>query len=184
MSVQCSQCGADLEGFEQGVPCPQCGGIKRNVIVSPPPLQLTVTLYPPTVIVVKHWDRLLHAAERLFAAGEFAVSVVVAATACEVIAERAITKAFANKKVPELEAPVTKYLSSYSLDGDRNRKLYNALTGDNIQKQSFWEPYTTLVRHRQESVHSGKDISEADAKVDIDAATQFVNHVERHSGLA
>jgi hypothetical protein len=138
---------------------------------------------------IYRWTRLLETADSLFVAKEYGVAVVVAASACEVIVERAMSKAFQTKKVSELDDAVTDLLVSYSLNGERNRKLYNVLTGDDLgvnpgSTTTFWEGYKTLVQHRNKSAHSGVDIPEPDARKDIDNAKLFVAHVEKHNRLA
>jgi hypothetical protein len=183
MAVSCSQCGEVIEENAPPGPCPACGSTKRNITIMPEPLSITITMGTPVVTVTRLYTHLLDSAERLFDAGEHGVAVIVAATACEVVAERAITKAFATKNVPELEGPVTAFLQSYSIHGDRSRGLYIALTGDEIVKEKFWEGYTKLVKHRQEVAHKGKRVDKADARKDLDSAKLFVEHVVKHNGL-
>ena len=55
--------------------------------------------------------------------------------ACEVSVERALTAAFAAKRIEYLEDPVREFLNGYNLANGRNRKLYKALTDDHIEKQ-------------------------------------------------
>lgn len=135
------------------------------------------------VEVVRHWTRLLENAERLHTSGEYEVAIVVAQTACEVITERAISKAFGNKGVAELESPVTGFLISYNLGNERVRKLYDALAGDTVAGEGFWEAFKALAKTRNESVHSGRKVSETESRDGLDAASQLVAHIEQKNGL-
>ena len=134
-----------------------------------------------TLTGVWHWETLLATAQRLFDADEHDVAVVVAATACEVVAERAMAKAFWDKKVPELEMPVLDLLSTCALYRDDIRKFYNSLTKDNIGEQPFFTGYKKLVVHRNKTVHEGKSMSPSDARADLDSAKAFVEHVAKHN---
>lgn len=133
--------------------------------------------------VIRHWTKLLETAERLYNGGETSVAVIVAQTACEVVLERAVTKGFKAKGVPELDDAVTRMLSSYSPRNRNTRRLYNTLTGDNLGSHGFWQAYTAMVAHRHDAVHRGQTISQTDARNGLDAARQLVEHVEQHNGL-
>jgi hypothetical protein len=128
-------------------------------------------------------QRLLETAERLFNAGENDVAVIVAQTACEVVAERAITKVFSTKGIAELEGPVTDYLVSYSIHGERNRKLYSALTGDKIGDEPFWSKYKKLADMRHEAVHCGVMCDKESTREGLEAAKRLVEHVTKHNRL-
>jgi cytochrome c biogenesis protein ResB len=183
MAITCKLCGEEIEEGTPPGPCSECSSTKRDITIAPEPLRITITMGSPVVTVVRLYTHLLDSAERLFNADEHGVAVIVATTACEVVAERAITKAFATKNVPELEGPVTAFLQSYSIHGERSRGLYMALTGDEIVKEKFWEGYTKLVKHRQEVAHQGNRVDNADARKDLDSAKLFVEHVVKHNGL-
>lgn len=184
MVTTCKQCGEEVEDRELREPCPKCGSTLRDIRIDIEPGRLVLTGHPAQLVVARQWTILLETAERLFDAGEHGVAVIVATTACEVVAERAVTKAFTTKKVPELEGPVTEFLASYSLKNDKTRDLYNVLTGDDMGKtMKFWEGYTKLVKQRNEVAHEGKRVDKADARRDIDSAKLFVEHVVKHNGL-
>ncbi len=128
----------------------------------------------PIVRCIHHWTELLENAERFHGSREYSVAVVVAQTACEVIAERAISKAFANKGIPELESSVTNFLISYNLGNERVQKLYAALTGDNIVGKELWMAIKRLAKTRNKSVHTGREVSETESREGLDAAHQLV----------
>jgi hypothetical protein len=137
----------------------------RTVKVSP--VSIKITIPAPDVVITPQWDVLLQSAEGLFRIKAYAPAVIVAQTACEVASERAIGRAFRKRGVADLEAPVTGFFSSYSLKNERIRKVYGALTGDSIQHAPFWSAYCEMVKLRNDAVHEGKDIPEADARTGL-----------------
>lgn len=135
-------------------------------------------------VYVPHWRALLATAERLYTDKHYGAAVIVAASACEVIVESAMSKGFKAKNVPELEEPVTDFLFSCSLVSGKSQKLYNVLTGDTFNEKSpHWDGYKKLFTHRNQAAHAGVAISPADVQADIESARQFVEHVERHNGF-
>lgn len=111
--------------------------------------------------------------------------MILASTACEVVASRAIAKGFASKNVPELEKPVRALMLSCSLSNERVRRVYSALTGDDLAAAlgPAWKGFTDLVQLRNRTAHAGKRIAAAEARQGLDAAAAVVAQVERHNGL-
>jgi hypothetical protein len=98
--------------------------------------QATIITYP---------QKLLTLARRLIDDGEPSVAVVVAHMACDIATERSLTEAFVTKGIPHLEDSVTDFLNGYNLANERLRKFYTALTGDEVQKATFWEGFKESV---------------------------------------
>ena len=132
--------------------------------------EATVTSYP---------QRLLSVAKGLIDAGEYSIAVVVAHVACEIATDRAFTKALAAKGLGYLEEPVGAYFSGTVLTQDRNRDLFNALTGDEIQKKPFWEPFKRSVKRRNGIAHKGEIVGKPEAEESLAVATDFVAHLEK-----
>jgi hypothetical protein len=128
------------------------------------------------------WETLRNYTERLFANGDFGVALIVAQTACEVVVERAMQKAFDAKKIPELDGPIRRF-KPYSLAQDRNRKLYTALTGDDIGQAPFWSSYQKFVELRNKSAHNGESPDKDTTRTALDAAKDFVEHVVKHNAM-
>jgi hypothetical protein len=80
---------------------------------------------------------LLTLSRKLIDDGEFGIAIVVAHMACEIATERTLSEAFAAKGIPYLEDSVTDLLSGYNLANPRIRKLYTALTGDDLANAPF-----------------------------------------------
>ncbi len=156
-------------------PCHQCGSLARafslqahvTVHVSAT-AELTVVTYPQT---------LLATSKGLLDSGQFGISVVVAHMACEVSVERALSAAFASKGLQYLEDPVLDFLNGFNLGNDRNRKLYTALTGDQIEQQRFWPDFKASATRRNNIVHNGSIAEKVEAESSFNAASLFVAHL-------
>ncbi len=84
--------------------------------------------------------------------------------ACEISAECALSRTFAAKGIGYLEESVEDLASGYILANDRVRNLYNAVTGDEIQKQSFWQAFKESATRRNEAVHKGRLVTKGEAE--------------------
>lgn len=181
--THCGGCGIAIVGEAPNgdprnrKPCPQCGSFARafsleahvTVHVSAT-TELTVVTYPQT---------LLATSKGLIDGGQFGISVVVAHMACEVSVERALSAAFASKALQYLEEPVLDFLNGYNLGNDRNRRLYTALTGDQIKQQSFWAEFKASANRRNDIVHSSCIIDKTEAESSYSAASAFVAHLKQ-----
>jgi hypothetical protein len=127
---------------------------------------------------VSYPEKLLTAAQDLIEKGEFSISVVVAHMSCEISVERAISRAFKTKGIDYLEQPVEDLLPSYNLANDRVRNLYNAATGGEIQKQSFWQQFKESATRRNKAVHEGKIATKAEAEAAFNAASSLVAYLK------
>ena len=179
--VICSNCKTELaKEFAEGVerpPCPKCGskigsitleaevGHYRNSGVV---AQLTVVSYP---------KKLLGTAEGLFKEGQYSVAVVVAHMACEIATERAMAEGFRTRNIADLEEPVEEMLNGYNLANDRLRKLYIALTGDEIHLQSFWSKFRESATRRNRIMHAGTIVSKEEADESLRATSALVEHL-------
>jgi len=94
--------------------------------------------------------------------------------ACEISAERALSRAFAVKGIEYLEESVEDLLPGYNLANDRVRNLYNVVTGNEIQKQPFWQTFKELTTRRNQAVHKGRIVTKAEAEASFKAASDLV----------
>jgi hypothetical protein len=131
-----------------------------------------------TAIVIPYPEALLTKAQELIVSGDFRIAVVVAHMACEISVERAISRAFAEKGIGYLEESVEELLPGYNLANCRVRNLYNALTGDQIQKQSFWTSFKESATRRNKAVHEGRIVVKADAETSHKAASDLVAYLK------
>ena len=77
-----------------------------------------------------------------------------------------------------LEQPIEDLLSSYNLANDRVRSLYNAVTGDEIQNQPFWDQFKDSATRRNKAVHVGKIATKAEAEASFNAASNLVAYLK------
>jgi hypothetical protein len=181
--VTCGNCGAPIKGeppipedVNQRTPCPQCGSRARNIgLTATSTIAIRSTA---TATVTTYSEALLAKSQDLIAKNEFNIAIVVTHMACEIAAERAISRAFAAKGMEVLKEPVFDLLSGYNLANDRIRNLYNAVTGSEIQKQPFWQAFKESATRRNKSVHKGAAVTEAEAKDSYKAASDLVAHLK------
>ena len=177
----CSVCGTPIEDELPGgdsanrKPCPKCGSTARTIA-----LQATATVTvtgTAQLTVVTYPEVLLKTSKDLLRQNQYGISIVVAHMACEVAAERSLSTSFSQRGLQYLEESVLNFLNGYNLATGRNRKLYVALTGDNIHEQGFWQAYTESATRRNNIIHKGAIYGELEAKASIAAATAFVSHL-------
>ena len=182
-SINCGKCGCAITNeasnitVDQRKPCPNCGSLTRafsdvvhaTIHVSAS-AEITFVPYPQT---------LLATCKGLIDDKQYGISVIVAHMACEVATERALSSAFASKGIQELKKPILDFANGFNLAKDRNRKLYTALTGDNIEEQSFWQAFTESATRRNKIIHEGKIINQEDAEKSYDAASQLISHLNQ-----
>jgi hypothetical protein len=185
--VTCSNCRISLgEDFAEGVertPCPNCGSTIRAISIEPEPIhfelrgagtaQLTVVTYPET---------LLRTAQRLFDEGQYSIAVVVAHMACEIATEHSMGEAFRARNLVDLEEAIEEPLNGYNLANERVRKLYVALTRDEIHTQPFWPTFRGSARRRNRIIHAGPIASKTEAEESLQATSALVAHLMRQGG--
>jgi hypothetical protein len=165
-SVFCANCGTSMPGDHSAptIPCPHCGSTYLGS-------GLTARLIP-------YPEKLLAIAQGLMATGEFSIAVIVAHMACEISTERALSRTFAAKGIAYLEDAIDEFLSGYNLANPRLLKLYNSVTGDLIQNQSFWEDFKTSAILRNAAVHGAKIVSKAEAEASFEATSALVAYLK------
>jgi len=133
-------------------------------------VQTTVITYP---------QKLLSLARRLIDEDEHAIAIIVVHMACEIATERTLSEAFAAKGVPYLEDPVTDLFSGNNLGNERIRKLYTALTGDQVEQAAFWQKFKQSSKLRNKIAHSSIAVSKQEAEDSLAAAKDLVAHLRK-----
>ena len=177
------KCGEPIIGEDQSgdptqrKPCPKCGSASRIIALS---ARATVSISGRTQLtVVTYPQRLLTIARRLIDEDEFGIAVVVAHMACEIASERSLSEAFGAKGLQYFEDWVNGLNLGYNLANERIRSLYTALTGDEIQKEAFWEQFKESARRRNRIMHRGLIVAKAEAEDLHKAATDIVTHLKK-----
>jgi hypothetical protein len=132
-----------------------------------------------TLTVVRYPDVLLKTARTFVKDGHHDIAVVVAHMAAEVAAERVMRAAFEKLSIPALAQPVFDLLSGYNLGNDRVRKLYAALTGDDINARKFWHDFKQSAERRNRVVHEGHRPKAGEAEQSIEAVQALLWHLDR-----
>ncbi len=178
VDATCRSCGAIIT--DNAVECPDC----QSKILEAESGTIVLLGMEATATVTRHWTTLLDTAQQLFDQGFYAAAIVVAHTACEVIAQRAISKALDGKGVPDLVDTFRDHNFGYSLHQPRARKAYGHLTGDDkIGGEPFWSDYNNSVTTRNHIVHHGKTTNQKDAASSLKVAREFIAHVESKNSL-
>jgi hypothetical protein len=176
--VFCKNCGEPIEADPPNVPCPRCGSIARSFNLLLETARFSYHGSDVTGVVITYPEALLTKAQELITTGDFSIAVVVAHMACEISAERAISRAFAVKGIGYLEESVLAFLCGYNLATHRIRNFYNAVTGNQIQDQSFWQAFKESATRRNNAVHRGRIVTKAEAEESYKAASDLVAYLK------
>jgi hypothetical protein len=107
------------------------------------------------------------------------VAVLIAHVACEIAVERRLTRAYADREIPELQEPVQKLHNGFNLGNTNIRKLYEALTGDKISDQPFWSTFKNSAERRNKVAHSEITVTKDEAKESVEVAEKLVAYIGR-----
>lgn len=177
----CSDCGAAIpEESSTGprLPCLKCGSTKRTITLRTEPGVFAVNATATATLTVGSYANVLLSTARKFTKdNHHGIAIVVAHMACEVAVERAMRRAFTTHEVSALARPVLDLLNGYNLGNDRTRKLYAALTGDDIASQPFWSHFKTSSERRNKIIHRGSLATAEQAQESIDAASALLKHL-------
>ncbi len=117
---------------------------------------------------------LLTIAQSLIDQGHFNIAIVTSHMACEVAAERAFQAAYAARKLEPLGEAVDSLLNGHNLGNEKHRRLYNALTGTELEKQSFWSRFKNASEKRNSIIHKGGHAGKGEAEAALQAATDLI----------
>jgi hypothetical protein len=185
----CGQCGEPIgeprnTDVAQRKPCPKCGSLLRifpiTVVLQGQVETLTTVSATATgqIEIVASYPRiLLDLARSLIDEGRYGIAVVVAHMACEIATERSLSNAFASRGVQYLQDSVTDFLNGYNLANKRIRRLYTALTGDEVQNAPFWQPFKESSKRRNNIIHGGMIVQKSDAENSHKAANELLVHL-------
>ena len=95
-------------------------------------------------------------AQSLIDQGHFNIAIVTCHMACEVAAERGFDAAYAAKELETLGEAIDGLMNGHNLGNEKHRKLYNALTGTELEKQPFWPRFKNASEKRNSIVHKGE----------------------------
>ncbi len=178
--TRCGNCGETLAEpadtpVEKRQPCPKCGSTRRNFAVelkasvtATATVSATLTTYPSALLAI---------AQSLIDQGHFNIAIVTTHMACEVAAERALDAAYAAKGLQQLGEAVDGLMNGSNLANERHRRLYNALTGIQLETQPFWQRFKTASEKRNSIVHKGGHANKSEAESALAAAKDLITHL-------
>jgi HEPN domain-containing protein len=143
---------------------------------------LTIT-QSVTVQLVRHHDNLLSKAEELYAAGEYALAVIVAHTASEVATDRWLTAAMRSQLRPPLSEAVLDLIWNCNINNKNILRLYEGLTGTKLPADIV-DRFRAFADVRNHTVHTGHPPNEAQAKAAVTIARDVVKHLDASVALS
>jgi hypothetical protein len=175
--LTCGECGAAIRHDEsQGrQPCPSCGSLVRHLaIVGNGGIQFSGSA---RTVAVTYAEALLDSAQRWLEEGEPSVAIIVLHTAVEVATSRAISITLRARGLGEIDDAIRHLVQSYDITNRRVRKLYEALTGDNVASEPFWAALVQSANRRNAAVHKGERFTQENAEEGLAAARALVSHL-------
>jgi hypothetical protein len=181
-STACGNCGELLTEaantpIEHRKPCPKCDSTCRNFSV-----EMTCSLAVSgsvTATVITYPKALVTIAQSLIDQGHFNIAIVTSHMACEVAAERAFDAAYAAKKLETLGEAVDGLMNGNNLGNEKHRKLYNVLTGTELESEPFWSRFKNASEKRNSIVHKGGQANKQDAENALQAAKDLITYLKQ-----
>jgi hypothetical protein len=137
----------------------------------------------PLALLGPKWDQLLAEAGSLSSAGQHAIAIIIAAAAgewaTEFVLERLMDAAKDHSRsVRDVAEMSERLLVTWSFEGDRVRKAFHDLTGENPDRQTWWEDWLWSRRQRHDIAHRGVLTANATtAKKCIDVAALHIAYL-------
>ena len=181
-SIACGNCGETITEsastpVEIRSPCPKCGSTRRAFSVEvTDSISVSASI---TATLVTYPRALLTIAQSLIDQGHFNIAIVTSHMACEVAAERAFDPAYIGKNLESLGEAVDALMNGHNLANEKHRKVYNALTGTEIEKQSFWPRLKSASEKRNAIVHKGGQANRSEALDALDAANGLIMYLKQ-----
>lgn len=122
--------------------------------------------------------KLLDKARNSLRSSQREMAVVISQAASEMCTEWALTVLLQIRGDQDLVEPMLGLFLVRDICNERLRRIYTALSGDNLQKVTFW---TGLKRHhdrRNGIVHKVARCTDDEARESLDVVRQYIRHVE------
>lgn len=176
----CGNCGEPIynEDSSNRQPCPKCGATKRTYHLT---ADISVTVSVEADATYRSYAQSFLDTASAWIGGNvrelYSMAVVICHVACEIATDRALEAAFGQLGNKALEVAVRKRIRSNRMGRREVHRLYNALTGRNIENESFWSKYKESIDRRDSIAHEGALVSREEAKETHAAATQLVRYL-------
>lgn len=178
----CGNCGEPLTEpastpVEKRQPCPKCGSTRRSFSGEMRASIKVSTSFDAEIITYP--KALLTIAQSLVEQGHFNIAIVTSHMACEVAAERAFDAAYRAKELESLGEAVDGLMNGHNLGNDKHRKLWNALTGTELENEPFWPRFKSASQKRNSIVHRGEHANNMEAEAALQAARDLIIHLQQ-----
>ena len=127
-----------------------------------------------------HHETLLGMAKDAFDRKEFALSVILATSACEMLTERAFRLLFSYRDIDYLYDSVIERQWEYNnITKEKSRNLYISLSKDDIPHTfKGWSDLHEHYKRRHKIAHRGKKIDEKDGNKSLQIVSDYIKHIE------
>ena len=164
---------------EKRQPCPKCGSTRRNFGAEVVSASFTASCSSATATVTKYPKALMTIAQSLIDQKHFNIAIITSHMACEIAAERAFDAAYAAKELKSLGEAIDGLMNGHNLANEKHRKLYNALTGTELEKQSFWHRFKNASEKRNSIIHKSGQANKNEAEAALKVATELIMHLKQ-----
>lgn len=117
--------------------------------------------------------------------GRYQECVIFAQMAAEVASDSCLNRLVGRAEPPALRAWLESQIdSNANLARPSVRKLFNALSGQELEGEPWWTAYVENNRLRNDVAHRGKHALEAEATRGLQAVRDLINYLEGHDAVA
>lgn len=102
--------------------------------------------------------------------------VVTAQMACEIVGEQVLSSLL-SQRIGGLEKSVSGLVPGHHLRHKGVRDLFDALSGGSLADEPWWRDYDAHVKRRNNVVHGGAAVDEAESSASLRAAAEFCSHL-------
>ncbi|MCC7543536.1 hypothetical protein IT415_02405 [bacterium] len=125
--------------------------------------------------------QLLESAVKQYGDGDYREAVVLSHIAIEVVADQVLAAWIDIAQPVSLRPWLKKQIeNNHNLGTTKASKLYEALSGDMISEQSFWKDFLTANQLRNDVMHEGREVSQAQARAALANAKLVIGHLLSH----
>ncbi len=122
--------------------------------------------------------KLLKEAKKSLQSNQDKMAVVLSQAASEMCTEWALAAFLNLRNYQDLAAPILELFQTSDICNDKLRRIYIALSKDNVQKAPFWRKLKNHQSRRNRIVHKGSKCSHNEAQESVDIVGQFIQHIE------
>lgn len=125
-----------------------------------------------------YFQQVLDSAVGMRNQGEYAVAIILAQTACEIVTEQLLDELLQLAGVTDPVHVEALGPRNTNLALEPVRKIYSALSNDHIQRQQpLWANFQAHWKRRNEIVHAGATATVLEADESLNAVVDVIEHV-------